>query len=142
MSNRPEYTAEEMQYIYKDIKKRMHARYESRAELAGHLAAYIIIAVIGGFAIGAYDQTLWRVLGLLWTAGIFIHAVTTYFEEMREKAIDRELERYGLRPRVELESEKVKRDGLSDARLVTLSDDGELVDYQDEAANAYTQRHG
>lgn len=107
-----------------EIRKRMQQRFDARAAFFSHLIAFVIF----NFMVWAFfldiRNPLESVFGLLgvfvtggWTIGIAIHFIVYYFAEMRERAIERELERDR-----EFYYEKSKR------RLVQLDEDGELVE--------------
>lgn len=127
------YTPEDMHYIYDDVKTRVRQRFRNRASYFESLAIWLVICVAGGLAFGAYDQTVFRIIGLLWTARMLVRTADFVLDELREKALDRELRQFGLPSRTELESEKAKRADMVGTRLVRLSDDGELIDFTDES---------
>jgi hypothetical protein len=138
-----DYSVEELRHIYDDIRVRVNSRYASRANFAGHLVAFLATAAI---------TVTFAVLGIVpgfftwlapfflaaWFIGISIHAVNWLLTELRERAIQKELERAGIGyyTRMLYERgmlEKQKRDG---ERLVRLTDDGEIVDlYEDEPSS-------
>jgi hypothetical protein len=111
---------DDLEKIYKDIKKRVYARYNKRKEVVIHAASYFMLVIIGAPLLGLYDINVhgwaWRVLGLLWTVGLIGHGIEVWFYEMSQRALDRELERLGL-------LNKPKRD-----QLVQIGEDGELED--------------
>ena len=121
--------------IYNDIKKRIDDLYGKRAEFFSHLVGFVVVMVIAwGFTDIGYDLgPIGEIFSVLWLMGLSIHAVQTYFEEMKERALQRELERVGLlTPR---QVEKAKHHPPE--RLVHLSDDGELIDYDDDQQAQY-----
>ncbi len=130
------------QLDYEEIRRRAEVRVKKRAEFIKHLAIYIIVnlfiwAFFGaiGLLTNSFPYTLIpAVLSTLgWGLGVAIHGVTTYLdtsrlETMREREIEREMQReLAMRGMSEQDVyEKPKRD-----RVARLSDDGELV-YDDE----------
>ncbi len=130
------------QLNYEEIRARAEKRANKRKELLMHVAVYIIV-----------NLSLWLIFGIMaafsgsaalllvpllstfgWGMGLAIHAAVNYVETtgldaMREREIDREIERE-MRRRGLTEAdvlEKPKRDAA-----VRLSDDGELVYDEDE----------
>lgn len=144
MSN---YTSEEAHAIYKDIKARVTARWEKRGEFMMHIVIYGIAIIGYVFFIDTSSwegvmKTLAGIFMILWTMGFLAHAVDTLFHELRERAIDREVDRLGLRHALyQQQIEKSKRDNDRHDRLVTLGEDGELVEIDDyEEDNLYNKR--
>jgi hypothetical protein len=117
---------------YEAIRKRMTERYRSRAEFYGHLIAFLIIngfawAVIPGTLYESSRSTILTLMALTsvgWFVGMAIHAINFILVEMREHAIDREIERERRWLAGEATGEKPKRSRLE--RLT--DDDGELLD--------------
>ena len=132
-----DYSIEELRYIYDDIRVRVSARYATRAAFAGHLAAFIATtAVIMFFASSYILPGFFSQLALFglaaWFIGISIHAMNWLLCELRERAIQKELERLGVGYYERNFWEKHKRDRGQPERLVRLTDDGEIVDlYED-----------
>ena len=129
---------------YEAIRKRMTERYRSRAEFYGHLIAFVIInlfawAVIPSTLSEGLRATILTFLALIsvgWFVGVAIHAINFILVEMRERAIDREIERERRWLAGEDMDEKPKRH----RRLERMTDDeGELLD---EAAWAAQDERG
>ncbi|GAB4516175.1 MAG: hypothetical protein OHK0046_21040 [Anaerolineae bacterium] len=121
----------EMEKLYGDIRERISKRYESRMEFTIHVA-FFVIATIGLFFMWNNElATLFLrnvctgLLGL-WFFGLVGHVINFAFEEMRENAIERELQRVGL-----LTPHQIEKAKHPPQRLVMLGEDGELVEYPD-----------
>jgi len=124
--------------IYKDIKKRVHQRFEWRTQFAGHLIAFLAFVVASPFVFNQYSgifqfETAFLV-GALWFGGLMIHAVNVAFAELRDRALQNELEKAGIFPGM-IRDEKAKHDNqyTGEERLVRLTEDGELIDADDYA---------
>lgn len=130
--------------LYQHVVKRIERRYEARTQLAAHFIAFVALGIVGLFVI-PHGQWWVAVMGV-WLAGLLVHAINVGFAELRDRAIERELERAGV-----YASAKRKRDDevsttherAEAMRLVHLSDDGELVDVagaEDTAAQPVPRR--
>lgn len=124
---------DEIRSIYNDIRKRVKKRYDKRKEFFGHFISYLLVNSFlwtAFFAPNEFGSGLGGGVGALvtvgWTVGLFVHMLDWLSEEMVERAVEREMERAGFTSLYQYE--KAKRD----ERLVRLSDDGELLDYDDE----------
>jgi hypothetical protein len=132
-----EYSPDELRMIYEDIRARVNARYVSRTMFAGHLVAFLVTTMIivlfarSGMLLGLPDNLINYGIAA-WFIGICIHTVNWLLTEMRERAIQKELERFGLRSYERYFLEKQKRDNNQQERLVRLTNDGEIVDYYDD----------
>lgn len=118
---------------YEAIRRRMTERYRSRGEFYGHLIGFIIVnlfawAIIPGTLYESSRSTILTIMALIsvgWFVGMAIHAINFILVEMRERAIDREIERERRWLAGENMGEKPKRH----RRLERLTDDeGELLD--------------
>lgn len=125
-------TPEEFQQLYGEIARRVENRYGRRAEILTHVIVYLFAMAVfwlllydsSWFSAGGALDTIAMALSVLWTMGLMIHFIQWVFNELRDRAIQRELERAGLVTGYRQLMQKAKRD----ERLVRLSDDGELVD--------------
>lgn len=143
----PDYTPEEAYAIYKDIKARVTARWEKRGEFMIHVVIYGI-AILGYVLFvdtSTWSSVVTSVINgfmVLWTMGFAGHAMDTLFHELRERAINSEVDRMGLRHALyQQQIEKSKRDNNGHDRLVRLGEDGELVevDPHDEEDNQFNK---
>lgn len=119
---------------YEAIRKRVTERYQNRAQFLGHLIAFLMVNVIAWALIppwlmnGASDFFRSLIMGAMflgsagWLLGLVIHGMNYVLTEMRERAIDREIERERQWLEGRWDEEKPKRQRLE--RLI--SDDGEL----------------
>lgn len=123
---------DEKERIYNDIRKRIRRKYENRKEFISHVAGYLFAMFFMWFIISSpYDflnthdlgTNIARIISGMWTIGILIHGVQFMMDEMRENAINRELERH------EMFRGKLK----NEERAYRLQDDGEIIadDYDD-----------
>jgi hypothetical protein len=116
-----------LEKIYKDIKRRIRHRYEKRMEITIHVTTFIVL-MIGIWGVwmptGGVAQAA-QIFSVLWFAGLIGHGIHTWFEERAEVAIDAQLEKYGLLNQM---TEKAKRTTNTDERAVRLTDDGEIED--------------
>lgn len=113
---------DEISQLYKEIRQQVQERYEARSQFLGHAVAFFVVVTF------AYPTVFGRsfpslFLGL-WSLGLSIHAVNWVLYELRERAIQREFNRI-----MEQRGGKVKLD----QRLVRLSNDGELIELEDDA---------
>lgn len=113
---------DEISKLYKEIRQQVKERYEARSQFLGHAVAFLVVVTF------AYPTIFGRempslFLGL-WTLGLSIHAVNWLLYELRERAIRHEFDRV-----LEQRGGKAKLD----QRLVRLSNDGELVELEDES---------
>jgi hypothetical protein len=120
---------EEIEAIYKDIKRRVEQRYNKRGEFFTHLGAYLAFVFLVWFVWLGPTQFGHGVLGIVmalgtigWSIGMLAHGIQWLFFELQERALQRELDRAGLAGVYQRVRTKPKRD----ERLVRLSDDGEL----------------
>lgn len=124
---------DDIRTIYNDIRQRVKKRYDKRKEFFGHFVSFLLV---NGFLwtvllpIQDFGDGFWGVFGAVvtvgWTVGLFVHMLDWVSEEMVDRAVEQEMERAGFHSIYQYE--KAKRD----ERLVRLSDDGELVDYDEE----------
>lgn len=132
----------EDEILYDRIVKRITKQYERRGEYLGHLVAYTISSIVAWvflelLAIGEGWATAGMIFMGLWTIGIVIHTGEILMTELRERAIRAELSKAGLLHYHDPQVKAKRRE-----RLVTLSDDGELVDYdydEDDFAEQYAR---
>lgn len=142
-----DYTPDEILTIYADIKKRVYARYEMRTNFAGNVAGFagtlFVVYVLGQMSLlpGWIISILPWVLGF-WLIGLSVQAANWLLYELRERAVQREIDRIGLGWYDRRLTAKRKR--MSDEpeeRLVRLSDDGEIIDLYHEEYADYETRH-
>jgi hypothetical protein len=133
---------DEQQQLYKDIRKRVHERFEKRKEFFSHLAGYLFSMIGTWFFLlqmDTFSHENWTVMATIitvfWSMGIVIHGTQYVFDELRERTIERELERAGIVPGSL--RDKAKREQFGhDEKVMRLSEDGELEeigvsDYED-----------
>ena len=119
--------------IYEEIKEQVRQRFERRTQLAGNLMGLIGYVIVAPFLFqyesGLFSTQVGFIIGALWLGGLLIHAVNVAFAEMRDRALQNELERVGLLP-ARTREEKAKHDEqyTGGERLVRLTDEGELID--------------
>lgn len=122
--------ADKDRQYYDEIRRRITKRYEGRAQFFGHLVAFLVINAL--LWIGLQPDGFWETVLIafsgLWFVGVAIHGVNFMLSEMRERAIDKAIERErqfegGSRQ----EKSKRKRDAVT-----RLSADGELLDVVDD----------
>jgi len=122
---------QDIEQIYKDIRKRMHKKFEQRKEFGMHAVAYgfsmlfiwLILfspGSIGGRGIFEFIATLFSGA---WTLGILMHGIDFGVSELRERAITQEIERVRL-------FDKRKNDDIA----YRLSDDGEILENSGESS--------
>jgi len=122
--------------IYKDIKKSVHKRYDARKTIAIHTVIFITV-MVGVWIIAEAAQApsiiaiSLQVLSFGWLIGLLAHGTDWLFDELRDRALVRDLEKAGVL------SQKAKRDETQAA--LRLSDDGELIEV-DFAAEPYDER--
>ena len=134
----------EEQRLYKDIRKRVHQRFEKRKEFFSHLAAYLFTMIGTWFfmlPMDTFSHENWTVIATIitigWSMGLVIHGTQYIFDELRERTIERELERAGIVPG--FLRDKAKREQIDhDEKVMRLSEDGELEEigtsgYEDES---------
>ena len=106
----------------KEIKRQVDQKLWRRGLLGAHLILWLIGCGIVGFEYG-------RLVGIVapaWFGLVLLHGLLVVLWERRERDIQAEVER-----RAQVRgSEKLKRD-----RLYRLSDDGELIEVEDEASD-------
>lgn len=119
---------------YQAIRRRVEARYGMRIGFFAHAISFVVAMVLGWIIFYSW-LTAWIFdLALIssagWFVGITIHAVIWVMSELKERAIDREIEK---------ERELLYRYGVkrknSVGRYYELTDDGELAEsnpYEDE----------
>lgn len=142
MSNLP---PDEARRLYEAIRKNVEKRYEVRTAFFGNLASFLLLNFLFWFLWVGPDATLrlsafqvhWLAafISAGWAIGLAVQFINWIFTEMRENAIRRELERFGIPlalPYDEIAAEK-------DKRLVRLTEDGELEEV-DEALSKKAQR--
>jgi hypothetical protein len=113
---------------YESIRKRIKARYQRRVVLIAHIVLfavfnaslwYLMPQLFGRWPLIVIDA-LWVVIGL-------ILLIRMLFNEAQERAIQDELERqwriYG----------NAENDAIYDERTMRLADDGELVEFVEDA---------
>ncbi len=121
---------------YKAIRARINQRYGMRAGIVGHSIAFFAAMFLGWVIFYNWLDGWIFFLALMMSAGWFvvfaIHAVVWLMFELKERAIDREIEK---------ERELLYRYGVkrknSASRYYELTDDGELAEshpYEDEDA--------
>ena len=115
MSKKP---VSEQEEAYNRIIKRVEKRFEVRTQFVGHLVGFIALLIAGLLILP--NIQFWYLIYGAWFAGLMVHATNTLFFELRERAIDQQLALAGL-----IDPGKLKR-GTDQARLVRLSEDGEL----------------
>lgn len=132
---------DDIRRVYEDIRKRIKKRYDKRKEFFGHFLSYLFVNAMIWLVLlepSQFGDGVWGIGGALvtvgWTIGIFFHAADWLSEELVEQAVEREMERAGYRSVYQYE--KAKRD----ERLVRLSDDGEIVDYEEDYEAAAHRR--
>lgn len=111
----------EQEKAYRRIVKRVEKRFEVRTQFVGHVIAFIVAVFIGTQILP--NVLFWRIVFAAWLMGVAVHGVNVLFFELRERAIDRALEQAGL-----VDPGKLKNHDTQTARLVHLSEDGELQD--------------
>ncbi|MCS6872413.1 MAG: 2TM domain-containing protein [Anaerolineae bacterium] len=107
---------------YLAARKAAEKRVKSRVEFYQHLAAYVMVNAMLAIA---FNFPFWMIFVTFgWGAGLLAHGIEVFFDDplRRERAVAREMEKLGYKP-TDVETEKPKRD-----RLLTLGDDGELVE--------------
>jgi hypothetical protein len=124
--------ADKEKTYYDEIRRRITKRYEARAQFYGHLVSFLIINVLLWTLLQPPQIGLGRTLLLgfssLWTVGLAIHAVNFLFSEMRERAIEKAIERERQFQGTPLQAKgKRKRDAIA-----RLSADGELLEVVDD----------
>ena len=125
--------------IYEDIIKRVKKRFDRRKEYFSHAVAYLAAMGMMWF-VWLEPSDFMKGFGILgaiitvpWTIGILVHSVQWLFDELQERAIDRQLTHAGI----DTAYVKAKRE----ERLVQLSDDGELIDFEtDSTMSAESER--
>jgi hypothetical protein len=100
------------------IRRRVEKRYSMRAEFISHLIAFLIFNVVMWFGLQPdgffYDVAIIITGG--WSIGMLIHGVQYGMYEMKERTVQREIDR-----QLALRGEMVKP-----KRRYEISDDGEL----------------
>jgi uncharacterized membrane protein YciS (DUF1049 family) len=122
---------------YRAIRARVEARYGMRVGFFAHAISFVVAMVLGWVVFYNWFSSGWLFdLALIgsagWFVGVTIHAVIWIMSELKERAIDREIEK---------ERELLYRYGVkrknSVGRYYELTDDGELAEsdpYEDEDA--------
>lgn len=82
-----------MNESYENIKRRVSERYERRMGFAIHLVTFVATAVIFWGVLGWATSVLLQVIGALWFAGLLGHGVQVLFEELRDRALERGMEK-------------------------------------------------
>lgn len=119
--------------IYQDVKERVEKRFQWRAELGGHIIGYIGFLFVGTLFFsensGIRSTEVYPIIALIWLGGLMIHVMNVMMFELRERALQRELENAGIYPGM-IQREKAKHNTQfgGNERLVRLTEDGELVD--------------
>ncbi|MEQ8675152.1 MAG: 2TM domain-containing protein [Aggregatilineales bacterium] len=122
-----------LEKIYKDIRKRVHEKYEKRKEFAIHatiftfsmLFVWLVIFSPNDFGDSGIFEIFATAISCLWAIGFVAHGVDFGFTEMRENAIDREIER----TRLFGEGGKLKNEDIG----LRLREDGEFIDFDYDA---------
>ena len=136
------------QIDYEAIRQRAEKRVKARAEFILHLAIYIIINLALWAIWFAFTRDIfpWPILSTtLWGVGLAIHGIYVYIEssmmdQMRARAIQREVE-HELRLRGQDEQPKLSKPKREQReQIVRLSDDGELLPVEDENGSARSKR--
>ena len=132
-----DYSSDDMRMIYEDVRARINARYASRTMFAGHLVSFVVTTMLimlfarWGMLPGFFGNLI--IYGLAaWFIGISIHAVNWLLTELRERSLQRELERFGFSSYDRYLLGKQKRGNGHHERLVRLTDDGEITDYYED----------
>ncbi|GEM_PF-1492336 len=126
---------EDARALYEDIRKHIEARFEMRTQFFGNLGSFLFAMFMLWFIFLEPTSASFRHNGLGalisvgWAIGLMVHFVNWIFGELRENAISREMARVGLRTIPRPNSEKAKRA----ERLVRLSEDGELEEFDPDA---------
>jgi hypothetical protein len=126
-----------------EIRRRVEKRFDQRAEFFSHLIAYVVVNGFGWgllapkLEISPFFTTIGMGITLLWGMGVAIHGVMYLFEEGKERAIQREIERerelrYGPGGAGAGNPQKFKNNSRD--RIMRLSNDGELIadEYEDD----------
>jgi hypothetical protein len=131
--------------LYKEIRRRVTARYEKRKDFWSMNGCFVLFSIIvWGFWLDFFTVSglLEQGVRLFWFGFLFACVISTVeyvLFELQERAVDREMERVGLRRSyIELaEHRGAKRKNDSGdtplERLVALSEDGELIPLDDDA---------
>ena len=132
-----DYSSEDMRMIYEDVRARINARYALRTTYAGHLVAFLVTTMIIFLfarwgALPGFLENLILYGIAAWFIGICIHTVNWLLTELRERSLQRELERFGFASYDRYLLGKQKRGNLHQERLVRLTDDGEITDYYED----------
>ncbi len=118
-----------------EIRRRIEKRYANRTEFFSHLASFVVLNGLLWFVLLDWRNptgSLWGVLGVaftvLWLVGMISHGIAFITFEMREREIQREIER----------DRAYREAGL---RLLELSDDGEIIEVRDKQKRGRDQRY-
>ena len=124
---RVEATAQE----YEAVRHRITKPFNQRKELGMHSVAYLLINLALWLVwLSEPSDFPWPVLvSGFWGVGFVAHAAEVLFNTRREGLIDREVERE--RERMEREV-GMSRKRKNDQRVLRLSDDGELIEVDDD----------
>jgi hypothetical protein len=133
--------------LYEAIRKNIEKRFEFRTQFFGNLVSFMIFVFLVwviwlGPSMYAF-RTYWfaALITGAWAIGVFTHFINWVFFELRENAIRREMDRFGLRPVLpQIEAEKAKRESVQRERLVRLTEDGELEEVNEEDIPAEERR--
>ncbi len=124
---------QDLEKIYKDIRKRVHKTYEKRKEYAIHATAFIVSMVVlwlfifnpGNFGGRGFFEFIATLISGVWAIGFAVHSVDFLMTELRERAIKREIERTRLFNGVP----KLKNNDMNAYVGMRLSEDGELLEF-------------
>jgi hypothetical protein len=116
--------------IEAEIRRRIEKRFKQRSEYFSHLAAFVPINTIGWLIFPQWNNIFSIIcagISVMWTIAFIIDTVQFIMSELQERTIQREIERERmLRYGVGEISDKTKN------RLMRLTDDGEIMDFDDE----------
>lgn len=117
--------------IYQEIRRRITKRYANRAEFFSHLISFVVVNLIVWSFLGGQLRDWGLMLPAqlcagLWFMGLLIHASQFLMTEMRERAIEKAIERE--------RDWKAAIPYREDVDISHLTDDGELqTDYYETA---------
>lgn len=124
-----------------EIRNRVRQRYDKRAEYFGNLIAFIVFTLAVWFIImptlsadNGFFRFLFTVINIGWAIGVAVSSVQHLMYELGERATQYEIERereYFYMTR------KAKNSPSETQRLMTLSDDGEIIDYEEDEQNRF-----
>ncbi len=128
---------------YHGTYQKVYKRFDTRSDFATHLAAFVPLNVlawllwIGGVTIGLGGWPL--IFTGLWGLGLAIHGIQVFYtasEGLLRREIEREMAQYS-------DDVKLKRKRKNvEERVVSLSDDGELVEMELDESERQERRRG